>query len=69
MDLKTYLTKHDIRQKEFAEELNITEGMMSYILNGQRKISPQLALDIEFVTKGLVKADSLIFDRYRSNAG
>lgn len=68
MDLKTYLTKHNVRQKEFAEKLNITEGMMSYILNGQRKIKPQLALDIEKETKGLIKADSLIFDEYRSSA-
>ena len=68
MNLKTYLVKHNVRQKEFAEKLDITEGMMSYILNGQRKISPQLALDIEKETKGLIKADSLIFDEYRTNS-
>lgn len=65
MDIKTYLEKNNIRQKEFAEKLNITEGMLSYILHGKRRINPRLALDIERETNGLVKADSLIFGEYR----
>ena len=65
MDIKTYLEKNDIRQKEFAAKLNITEGMLSYILNGKRRINPRLALDIEKETHGLIKADRLIFSQYK----
>lgn len=65
MNIKTYLEKNGIRQKEFAAKLNITEGMLSYILNGKRRINPRLALDIEKETDGLIKADSLIFSEYR----
>jgi|GEM_PF-1877920 len=65
MDIKAYLKENNIRQKEFAKKLNITEGMMSYILNKKRKINPQLAMDIEEETHGSVEANSLIFDKYR----
>lgn len=46
---------------EFASEVNCSESMICYIVHGNRRPSPDLALRIERQTGQLVSRDELLF--------
>jgi transcriptional regulator with XRE-family HTH domain len=55
MRLKEWLEQKNLNQYEFAELVQAKQPMISQIINGHRRPSPELALRIEAVTKGKVK--------------
>lgn len=57
MDLKTWLTKKGMTQRDFAAEVGVTESAVSHYLRGRIGPSRVLALRIEEFTKGAVGVD------------
>jgi predicted XRE-type DNA-binding protein len=58
--LSIWLRDKNIRQREFAEHLEITDSTMSQIMTGRRKIGRGMATRIELATGGAVKAADLL---------
>jgi len=61
-NLKSYLKKKCIRQADFAERLGISQGTVSKIASGDALPGLALAVQIENITKGAVKAVSFARD-------
>lgn len=59
MDLRTYLTKVKHRQREFAESLGVTQGLISQWARGKALPPPNRCVAIERVTHGEVTRKEL----------
>ena len=71
MDLKTYLETAKKTQAEFAEDLDVTQGLVSQWLRGVTRITAERCRDIERVTNGRVTVHDLrpdIFGRDKNRA-
>lgn len=64
MNLNQYLNQPNISKIDFANNLKVTNGMVSQWLSGHRPISPEKCLAIENYTKRLVKRQELRPDDY-----
>lgn len=65
MDIRTYLSTAQITQKEFAQSLGVSQGLVWQLMNGRCRITAERARDIERVTGGKVAAHELrpdVFD-------
>ena len=60
MNIKTYLKKHKIKQRDFAKQIDVTEGFLSNIIKGRRSMPALRAILIERVTNGEITIDELI---------
>lgn len=61
MQLKSYLRKHGLTQKEFAEIMKVTEITVSRWVNGKSRTTVSMALEIERTTDGEVSAMDVLF--------
>jgi DNA-binding transcriptional regulator YdaS (Cro superfamily) len=61
MILKEWQQENKINNKELSRILGIDESHVSYINNGHRRPSPELARKIEQVTMGRVTLVELLF--------
>jgi DNA-binding transcriptional regulator YdaS (Cro superfamily) len=52
MDLREYL--ESTTQKEFAERLGVTPGLISQWMVGRAPVPPERAMEIERLTRGMV---------------
>ena len=62
MKLKKYLREHNIRYRNFSENLEITEQSLKNIIAGTRRPGLLLALKIEKLTNGQVTPAQLAED-------
>lgn len=60
MNLKEYLFRNDIMQKDFSTALGISYKTLWSIINGVRMPSLDIAVKIEEITHGVVKCKDLI---------
>jgi transcriptional regulator with XRE-family HTH domain len=60
MDLREYLKLNKIKQKNFADDVGISEAYISLILSGRRMPSVPVALQIEKASKGKVRAIDIL---------
>jgi DNA-binding transcriptional regulator YdaS (Cro superfamily) len=60
MDLKTYLKKYKIKNKEFAKTINVHPNTISNYLCWIKRPSSEIATRIELATKGKVKLKDLM---------
>ena len=58
-ELNEWLRVHGIKQKIFAKMVGVSDGCISYMLNGKREFSKPIALAIEHVTDGVVTYEML----------
>lgn len=68
MVLEKYLQKHAITQKQFAEKLGCSQGLISQWINGETKVTGDWALRIERETKREVRRQDLRPELYRGMA-
>lgn len=66
--IKSWLTRHNLKQWEFADIVGIDESTLSCYLSGQRTITPPRAMTIERETKRIdpddyIYAVDLIFGK------
>ena len=61
MNLKKFLNKNNLTQREFSEILNIHYMHLNMILKKKRRPSPELALKIEKATSGEVTVMELLY--------
>lgn len=59
MRLNEYISSNNIKGKDFAETLEISQAYLSQLCSGARQPSKYLAMVIEAKTGGLVTAKSL----------
>lgn len=60
MTLDEYLWKNKVSQRDFAALINSSDSMVSWLRNGGRRPSIELAQKIEKATKGHVPAVELL---------
>lgn len=68
MTLQTYLKKHGLSQESFAKSLGVSKGLVWQWLNGRTRITGDMALAIERVTKAEVRRQDLLPELYRGMA-
>jgi DNA-binding transcriptional regulator YdaS (Cro superfamily) len=68
MLLKAYLEKHKLSQKEFAEQIGVTQGAVWQWLKGETKVRPSLFDKIEEATGGEVTRQDLRPDIFEVRA-
>ena len=61
MNLKKYMKKFKIRQRQLAQILDLTQGAISHKIKNKRKWTTQEALAIEKYTKGLVSRMDILY--------
>lgn len=54
MKIVNYLKKYSIPQETFAVSIEVSQGMVSHIINGKTNITLELAMKIERATGGEV---------------
>lgn len=59
MDIRTYLEKNEISQKQFGKKLSVTQGAVWQWLSGETRVTAERALEIEKVTSGEVTRHDL----------
>jgi DNA-binding transcriptional regulator YdaS (Cro superfamily) len=59
MQLADYLKKHAISATRFAKQVGKSKSMMTLLLQGKRRPSPELAKEIERQTGGVVPKHEL----------
>jgi DNA-binding transcriptional regulator YdaS (Cro superfamily) len=59
MNLSEYLRSHELTQRQFADRMGVTPGMVWHWLNGASRITAERACQIEAVTDGAVKRHEL----------
>lgn len=67
MTLNEYLTKHNISQKDFAEKVGVTGGMVNQWLLEHRPIAIAKCVLIEKLTDGEVTRQELRPDDWQDN--
>lgn len=60
MNIKEYLTKENMSQRELAKSIGVSDPYVSEIIAGKKNPSPALATRIEKATNGEVKASDLL---------
>lgn len=61
MQLREYIFRKNQKFGDFADLLEISRTYFSLIVNGKRRMHPELALRIEDLTHGLVTRDEALF--------
>lgn len=69
MKLSEYIEGKGLKQKDFAEEVGITDAHLSQMLSGKRHPSRKLAEQIELATDGAVTAMELLYPHRGVPAG
>ena len=64
MDIRAYLAKRGLTQKQFASILDVTQGCIAQWVGG-KKVSIKRAEQIEKKTKGAITREELRPDLYR----
>ncbi len=59
-DLSTYLTRHKLSQRTFAERIGVDPSIVSRLVRREIKPSLELAVTIQRETKGKIKAESWV---------
>lgn len=59
MELREYLFRHMIRQKDFAKKINFSPNHLRSIIYKIRKASPKMAEAIERETGGIVTKEEV----------
>lgn len=57
--LKKWLSKHKMTQRQFANQLGISDAMMSLILKGERGLTQEMMVGIYKATKGAVDPNDI----------
>ncbi len=68
MQLKEYIKSKGIKISRLANQADCCQPMISMIINGIRRPSPNLALKIEQATGGAVTRDELLFPELYSQS-
>lgn len=57
--IKAYMRRHKLSQRQFADRLGISRGMVWQWLNGYSSVTAERAKQIEDVTGGAVKRSDI----------
>jgi len=68
MKLADYLKKQKLSQKQFADLIPCSQGLVSHWIVGRVPVSPTMARDIERATGGKVTRQELRPDIFGKNA-
>ena len=68
MVLYSYLKKHGLTQREFADKIGCSQSLVSQWISGETKITGQWAVAIERATERDVKRQELLPELYRGMA-
>ena len=68
MVLDSYLKKHGLTQREFADKIGCSQSLVSQWISGETKITGQWAVAIERATERDVKRQELLPELYRGMA-
>ena len=60
MKLVDYILSSGIKRRKFAERIGVSESYISLLVNGKRRPSVSVALQIERITGGNVSAINLL---------
>jgi len=66
--LDDYLDKNGITQRQFAERIGCSQGLISQWLSGETKMTGLWAVKIERVTRAAVRRQDLLPELYRGMA-
>jgi DNA-binding transcriptional regulator YdaS (Cro superfamily) len=66
MDIRAYLDKHNLSQKQFADLIGVSQGAVWQWLHGLSKVSPKHFEIIEKRTHGEVTREDIRRDLYRA---
>ena len=65
VDIKTYIKKRGITQKQFGRLLGVSQSQVSQWLTGKKRINGDWAPEIERKTKGEIRRENVRPDLYR----
>lgn len=68
VQLRDYLSKHDVTQAELARRLDVTPGLIWQWLNGHRPIAAEQVIPLEVATNGHVSRHEVRPDLYPRSA-
>ena len=68
MVLDSYLKKHGLTQREFADKIGCSQSLVSQWISGETKITGRWAVVIERETERDVKRQDLLPELYRGMA-
>ena len=63
MKLKKYLDRCSIKKSHFANIIGVSPAFITYIIQGKKRPSPEVAKKIEEVTHGVVNRMELLYPR------
>ncbi len=63
MKLKKYLDKCSIKNSHFAKRVGVSPAFITYILQGKKRPSPEVAKKIEEATHGMVTRMELLYPK------
>ena len=63
MKLKKYLSQCSIKKSHFADLIGVSPAFITYILQGKKRPSPEVAKKIEEVTHGTVSRIELLYPK------
>ncbi len=66
MDIQEYLAAEDITQQKFADDLGVSQPMISQMISGKTRITAEMAKHIEEVTEGGLKRSDLRPDLFET---
>jgi len=61
MKLAEWIAKENLKQVEAAPIIGVSNGFLSEVLSGQKRLSPQTAARISMATKGAVSITELLY--------
>ena len=68
MDIRAYLDKHKLSQKQFADQISVSQGLVWQWLNGITRVDPRHFKAIEKKTRGEVTREDCRPDLYERAA-
>ena len=48
--IRAYLEKHGLSQQDFADQVGVSQSIVSQWINGVKSVSPEMAREVEHVT-------------------
>jgi DNA-binding transcriptional regulator YdaS (Cro superfamily) len=63
VQLKQYLKKYPVKKSELAKKAGISPAFITYIGQGKKRPSPQVAEKIEKATNGMVTRMELLYPK------
>ena len=63
MKLKKYLKRYPFKQCYFAKDVGVSPAFITYIIQGKKRPSPEVAKKIEEVTHGMVTRMELLYPK------